>query len=69
MTAARETVPAWQFGVYVDAEAHGDATPEQLAVLVADRAAWGDELQRLLREAEDFVVTARSIRGLIRAFR
>ena len=63
MTAARETVPAWQFGVYVDAEAHGDATPEQLAVLVADRAAWGDELQRLLREAEDFVVTARSIRG------
>jgi hypothetical protein len=63
MTAARETVPAWQFGVYVDAEAHGDATAEQLAVLDADRAAWGDELQRLLREAEDFVVTARSLQG------
>jgi len=63
MTTARETVPAWQFGVYVDAEARGDATAAELAVLEADRAAWGDELQRLLREAKEFVVTARSLRS------
>ena len=68
MTAAGEIVSAWQFGVYVDAEVHGDATAEQLAVLGADRSAWGDELQRLIEEAEDFVVTARSLRGDDREF-
>ncbi len=68
MTAAPEAVPTWQFGVYVDAETYGDATAEQLAVLGADRAAWGEELQRLLQEAEDFVVTARSLRSDDRDF-
>ena len=57
------SVPAWQFDLLVEAEADGTATAEQLAVLDADRLAWGAALQRLLRAAEEFVVTARSLQG------
>ena len=54
----------WQFDLYVEAEADGDATAEQLAVLEADRAGWREALlQRLVRESEEHVVAARSISG------
>ena len=52
-----------QFDQYVGAEADGEATPEQLAVLEADRPAWRGSLLRLLREAEDHLATARSLPG------
>ncbi len=52
-----------QFDQYVGADADGEATPEQLAVLEADRPAWRSSLLRLLREAEDHLATARSLPG------
>jgi hypothetical protein len=63
LTKSAETLPAWQFGLFVEAEADGIATAEQLAVLEGDRAGWGAELQRLLQDAEQFVARARSLPG------
>jgi superfamily II DNA or RNA helicase len=57
----------WQLDMYVGAEADGDATPEQLAVLEADRNAWRATLARLLREAEEHLASARLLRGEERA--
>jgi superfamily II DNA or RNA helicase len=53
----------WQFDMYVDAEVDGEATPEQLAVLQADPAAWRASLLALLRDAEEHLERARSLRG------
>ena len=53
----------WQFDMYVDAEIDGDATPEQLAVLQADPVAWRASLLALLRDAEEHLASARSLRG------
>ena len=53
----------WQFDMYVDAEIDGDATPEQLAVLEADPVAWRASLLALLRDAEEHLASARSLRG------
>ena len=61
--SAPAAVPDWQFDVSVEAEADGDATAEQLAVLSADRVRWGAALQRLLGEAQEFVIAARSLSG------
>ena len=61
--SAPAAVPDWQFDVSVEAEADGDATADQLAVLRADRVRWGAALQRLLGEAQEFVVAARSLSG------
>ena len=60
--ATTEVAP-WQFDLWVEAEADGDATPEQLAVLEADRAGWRATLLRLLRDAEEFVATSKALRG------
>ncbi len=38
--AAAEKIAPWQFDMYVDAEADGIATPEQLAILEGDGPAW-----------------------------
>ena len=61
------TVPTalspWQFEMYVGAEADGEATPEQLAVLEADPTAWRTTLLRLLRDAEEHLATARTLPG------
>src|SRR5260370_13504192 len=59
-SASTELSP-WQFDLYVGADVDGEATPEQLAVLEADRPAWRASLLRLLREAEEHLVTARSL--------
>ena len=56
-------VPPWQFDLYVEAEADGEATPEQVEVLEADRLGWAAVLTRLLRDAEQLAVTARSLPG------
>ena len=61
--SAPTALSPWQFEMYVGAEADGDATPEQLAVLEADRPAWRATLLRLLREAEEHLASARSLPG------
>jgi superfamily II DNA or RNA helicase len=61
-SASTELSP-WQFDLYVGAAADGEATPEQLAVLEADQPAWRASLLRLLHEAEEHLVTARSLPG------
>src|SRR5260221_2194831 len=53
----------WQFDMYVDAEIDGEATPEQLAVLEADPVTWRASLAALLRDAEEHLASARSLRG------
>jgi len=53
----------WQFDMYVDAEIDGDATPEQLAALQADPLSWRAALAALLRDAEEHLASARSLRG------
>ena len=65
MTTTPTTTPIapWQFDMYVDAEIDGDATPEQLAVLQADPVAWRGALLSLIRDAEDHLERARSLRG------
>jgi hypothetical protein len=60
-------VASWQFDLYVEAEADGDATQQQVAVLEADRAAWRAALVRLLSDAEEHLRAARSLRGDERA--
>jgi superfamily II DNA or RNA helicase len=56
-------IAPWQFDMYVDAEIDGEATPEQLAALEADPVAWNRALLALLRDAEDHLASARSLRG------
>jgi superfamily II DNA or RNA helicase len=53
----------WQFDLYVDAEIDGQATPEQLAALHADPVAWQASLLAMLRDTEDHLASARSLRG------
>ena len=59
----RVDVAPWQFDEYVLAEADGHATPDQLAVLDADRAGWRVSLQAMLHDAEEHLRNARSIPG------
>ena len=61
--SASTVLSPWQFDLYVGAEADGEATPDQLTVLEADRPAWRASLLRLLREAEEHLATARSLPG------
>jgi superfamily II DNA or RNA helicase len=60
---APTTLSPWQLDMYVGAEADGEATSEQLAALEADRPAWRASLLHLLREAEEHLASARSLRG------
>ena len=57
------TVAPWKFDLYVEAEADGMATADELAVLEADRPAWRAALARLLNDAEEHLVAARNLRG------
>jgi superfamily II DNA or RNA helicase len=66
-SATSAVVAPWQLDMYVGAEADGDVTPEQLAVLEADRTAWRASLARLLRDAEEHLASARLLRGDERA--
>src|SRR5438132_12338127 len=56
-------IAPWQLDMYVGAEADGDATPEQITALEANRSAWRASLARLLREAEEHLASARALRG------
>src|SRR5258705_4403521 len=58
-----EKVAPWQFDEYVRAEADGHITPDQLAVIEADPAAWRASLQFLLRDAKEGLQGARSLKG------
>ncbi len=61
--AGVENLSPWQFDMYVDAEADGVATPEQLEVLEANQGAWRASLLAMLRDAEEHVASARSLPG------
>ena len=61
--AAPTEVSAWQFDLYVSAEADGVATPHEVAVLEADRLGWHASLARLLRETDEHLATARTLPG------
>jgi superfamily II DNA or RNA helicase len=61
--ASVEKLAPWQFDGYVLAEADGIATPEQLAILEADPAAWLTSLRAMVREAEEHLRRARSLPG------
>ncbi len=63
MTGTPTPIAPWQFDMYVDAEIDGEATPEQLAILEADPVSWNAALLALLRDAEDHLASARSLRG------
>ena len=52
----------WEFEQYVQAEVDGEATPEQLAVLEADRVSWRAALASLRRDADENLASARSLR-------
>ena len=60
-------VEAWEFEWFVELAAEGVATPEQIAVLEADRAAWRSVLVRLVRAAEQHAAAARRVTGPERA--
>ncbi|MDQ1534191.1 MAG: hypothetical protein QOF28_1952, partial [Actinomycetota bacterium] len=66
-TAPPAALAPWQLDMYVGAEADGEATPEQLAVLEADKLAWRTTLARLLRDAEEHLASARTLKGEERA--
>ena len=57
-TAATSALAPWQLDMYVGAEADGDATPEQLAVLEADK---------LLRLTLDLGIETRTVFAGIRS--
>ena len=61
--AGVDRVAPWQFDEYVLSEADGIATPEQLAVLAPDPAAWRLSLGAMLRAAEENLRNARSLPG------
>ena len=61
--AAPTEVSAWQFDLYVSAEADGVATPHEVAVLEADRLGWHASLARLLRETDEHLASARTLPG------
>src|SRR3954469_3757248 len=67
MTATPDTatprVDESTFDLYVELEAEGDATPEQIAVLESDEPAWRASLLRLLLDADEHLVAARALRG------
>ncbi|HEX3393046.1 MAG TPA: DEAD/DEAH box helicase [Acidimicrobiales bacterium] len=52
-----------ELGYAIEAEAAGDASAPQLAVLAADRRGWRDGLRRLLRETEANLVSVRNLSG------
>src|SRR6516225_4642286 len=56
-------IAPWQFDEFVAAEVDGYATPEQIALLEADPIEWRSSLQRGLREREEHLKNARSLRG------
>jgi superfamily II DNA or RNA helicase len=62
-SSAPTAVPAWQFELAVEAEADGDASPEQLALLEGDRAQWRATLTALVRQADQHLGVARRLQG------
>ncbi|MBA3268655.1 MAG: hypothetical protein H0T70_10425, partial [Acidimicrobiia bacterium] len=49
--------------IAIEAEAAGDATAPQLALLAADRHGWRTGLQELLRETDAALASVRSLSG------
>jgi superfamily II DNA or RNA helicase len=59
-TPTATDIPAWQFDRYVEAEADGTATSEQIALLETDRARWQQTLWSLLRDLESALADVRA---------
>ncbi len=53
-------MPAWQFDAFVDAEADGIATDDELTVLDADRPRWRSVLFAMVRDIDRAVADARA---------
>ncbi|HEX4493686.1 MAG TPA: DEAD/DEAH box helicase [Acidimicrobiia bacterium] len=66
-TSIVPSLSEWQLEMYVGAEADGVATAEQLAALDAHKLEWRATLARLLRDAEEHLATAKTLRGEERA--
>ncbi len=56
-------VPARELGWAIEAEAAGEATPDQLVLLEGHRQEWLFSLQRLLRETETGLAQVRGLKG------
>jgi len=67
MTTPSAPVPAWQFELAVEDDAAGVATPEQHALLEADRPRWQTVLNALIRAADGHLNAARRLQGPERA--
>ncbi len=63
MTTPQAAVAPWQFDLAVEAEADEAASDDQLALLEADRLRWREVLGGMLRDADEHLVAARSLRG------
>src|SRR3954469_902984 len=62
-TSSAPGVPTWQFELAVEDEADANASPEQLAVLEADRPRWQATLNALVRAADQHLNAARRLQG------
>ena len=62
-TSSAPGVPAWQFELAVEDEADANASPEQLALLEADRPRWQATLNALVRAADQHLNAARRLQG------
>jgi hypothetical protein len=60
INAVSQAVPAWQFDGFVEAEADGVATPDELDALDADRVRWRSVLFALVRDIDEAVADARA---------
>ncbi|MFO1536567.1 MAG: hypothetical protein ACKOVH_01885, partial [Actinomycetota bacterium] len=67
MTTTTTPVPAWQFEAAVEDDAAGAATPEQRALLEADRDRWQTTLNAAIRAADQHCNAARRLAGPERA--
>ncbi len=56
-------VPAHELAWAIEAEAAGEATPEQVALLQEHRPEWLSALQRLLRETDASLAQVRNLKG------
>lgn len=62
-TTTQPGLSSWQLELYIDAEAEGVATPDQLAALEAEPLARRATLQRMLIDTEAHIARARSMSG------
>src|SRR4029077_18951413 len=62
-TSSPPAVPAWHFELAVEDEADANPSPEQLALLEADRPRWQAPLNALVRAADQHLNAARRLQA------